>query len=155
MKKIAVAIGLAIYAFAASAGETWSKETYESGETVYASGYVGAFNTLFVIGERGVAILYPNASGKTISEGSCSISIDGRPAEVCTLELGSRYLMIKNPKNLANNLANAKRAQLKVRICKGWICAFALNGGTTEEINWEWDEPLSTTFPDFKPYPVK
>lgn len=152
-----IAIGLA-FGFSlvsgVSAGETWRKETFESGEVVYHSGFWNAFNSQLLIGERGVALAYMSPNGKTSTLHVCAISIDGAPEEKCEFE-SKTFQMFKKPADLANRLANAKTAKLKVRVCGTGACFYALNGGTTEEISWEWDEPLSTTFPDFKPYPLK
>lgn len=150
---IGLAFGFSLIS-GASAGETWRKETFESGEVVYHSGFWNAFNSQLLIGERGVALAYMSPNGKTSTLQVCAISIDGAPEEKCEFE-SKTFQMFKKPADLANRLANAKTAKLKVRVCGTGACFYALNGGTTEEISWEWDEPLSTTFPDFKPYKVK
>lgn len=153
-----IAIGLAVtlgFLSASYGGETWRKETYDSGESVYYSGYWGGFNTLFLIGERGVGLVYMSANGAYFSRNYCRISIDNQPAEPCEIDF-SHGFTFRNSTVMANRLANAKKATLTLKICKGTgPCFFALDGGTLQDISWEWDEPLSTTFPDFKPYPVK
>lgn len=152
MKKTVVGLLLSICAITALAGETWRKETYESGETAYASGYMASFNTFFLVGERGVSVVFTSPTGKSMVDGDCKISIDDQPEEPCQRTNG----IFTKPSNIANRLAAAKKAKLKARICDNSpICRWAITGGKFEEISWEWDEPLSTTFPDFKPYPVK
>lgn len=156
MKKITAIICLALLSLTANAGETWRKETYESGESLYISGYTGAFNTLFLVGENGVGIIYRSASAKSLANGIASISINGSAEVPIEIEQtpGSIY-EIRNSLGLANALANATTAKLKIRVCDWSACKFAKQGGKLQEIIWEWDEPLSTTFPDFKPYPMK
>lgn len=152
MKRIAVALSLVFFAVNGIAGETWRKETFESGETAYASGYMASFNTFFLIGERGLSVVFTSPTGKSMVDGDCKISIDDQPEEPCVRVSG----IFTKPDNIGNRLANAKKVMLTARICDNSpICRWAITGGKFEKISWEWDEPLSTTFPDFKPYPVK
>lgn len=152
MKKIAALFCLALLGASADAGEVWRREIFESGEIAYGSGYMGAFNTNFLMGERGVSVMYTSATGKSLVDGECKISIDDLPVEECMRVKG----IFTQPSNIANRLANAKKVKLKIRICdNSSMCRWAIAGGKFEEISWEWDEPLSTTFPDFKSYPVK
>lgn len=155
LRKITIGLAFAFgFTSFASSGETWRKETFESGEIVYHSGYWNAFNSQILIGERGVALAYMSPNGKASTLQVCTLSIDGAPEEKCEFE-SKTFQMFKNPTDLANRLANAKTLKLKVRVCGTGACFYAINGGKTEEINWEWNEPLLTTFPDFNPYKLK
>lgn len=152
MKKLLTALLFCGLTLNSLAGETWRKESYDNGEVAYASGWWGNFNTIFLIGLKGVGIEFSSPTGRSIKDGDCMIAIDDKPADPCKIvdDLFTR------PGDLANRLAHAKKATLKVRICNNSpICRWTVAGGNLEEISWEWDEPLTTTFPDFKPYPVK
>lgn len=157
MKKIATLLCFALLSLTALAGETWKRDTYESGESLYYShntlGVVTAAQLL--VGENGVALSYFTGYEVAFSNKFCFISIDNQSDEKCDVSIGRR-VVIKNSRELANRIANAKTAKFKLRMCKpAGFCDFANDGGSTEEISWEWDEPLSTKFPDFKPYELK
>lgn len=157
MKRILVGfITLCLCAWAV-AGETWKRDTYESGESLYYShntlGVVTAAQLL--VGENGVALSYFTGYEVAFSNKLCLISIDNQPDEKCDVSIGRR-VVLKNSRELANRIANAKTARFKLKMCKpAGFCDFAIDGGSTEEISWEWDEPLSAKFPDFKPYELK
>lgn len=156
MKNFLLTIAALCYAIAANAGETWRIETYESGESVYISGYTGAFNTLFLVGENGVGIIYRSASAKSLADGIASISINGSAEIPIQIEQTPRSIYaIKNSLGLANALANATTAKLKIRVCDWSACNFAKQGGKFQDLTWEWDEPLSKTFPNFRPYQLR
>lgn len=154
MKKLFGTLLLLGFAVNALAGETWRKETFESGEIVYHSGYWNGFNSQLVLSERGVGFANMSTTGKFTATGFCMISLNGEPEEKCEL-VPDNLRMFVTGTNLYNRIADAKSVKLKVRFCRPGACLYAVNGGTADEVSWEWDEPLSTTFSDFKPYPVK
>ena len=157
MKRLIAAILASALSSLTFAGETWKRDTYESGESVYHSnnllGVVTAARLL--VGERGVGFIYlsPNSAG--FSHTFCFISIDDKPEEKCEIDF-TNWPLIKFPRGLANRIADAKILKLRLRICEpAGYCSFAYDGGDTKQLVWEWDEPLSKNFPDFKPYPLK
>lgn len=159
MKKIAAFLGFVLFNATADAGDTWKVETFESGESVYLSSDWGVFNRMFLIGERGISILYATNTYKSLAGGDCLISFDNSVDQPCELFLNDRMSWsFKDPARILSHLANSKKVILKGRVCenKTPACRYAIKGGSFETINtWEWDEPLSTTFPDFKTYKVK
>lgn len=157
MKRITALLCFALLSLTAIAGESWKKDVYESGESVYYSNNMLGLTTSarLLIGERGVGMFYSSGMGAHFSHTFCFISVDDASFEKCEIELTNGFVL-KNSRALANQIAKAKKASLKLRICEPQgYCSFAVDGGESKEISWEWNEPLTTTFPDFKPYKVK
>lgn len=155
MKKIAALLCFALLSMTANAGESWKREIFDSGEAAFKShksGGSGMFSfQVLMLGERGVFIAYGSAS-RVMTLGLCKFSIDDAPYESCEFD----KLSIANSRGIANRLANANRFKFTARVCDfDPLCPFAVQGGVVEEFVWEFDEPLSATFPDFKPYKVK
>ncbi len=162
MKRLLVGfVTLCLSAYAV-AGETWKRNLYESGESVYYSSnlinLLSNTNPHLIVSERGVGLIYaPTVTSNGISRNYCFIQVDDKLEEKCEIDF-SFSPILKNSRVLANQIATAKKVKLKLRACAPSttiFCDFAIDGGFSTEVIWEWDEPLSTTFPDFKPFPVK
>lgn len=117
MKKIAALLCLALLSLNAIAGESWKRDIYESGESVYYShntlGVVTAAQLL--VGENGVALSYFTGYEVAFSNKLCLISIDNQPDDKCDVSIGRR-VVLNNSRELANRIANAKTTKFKLRI---------------------------------------
>lgn len=159
MKRLLVGfVTLCLSAYAV-AGETWKRNLYESGESVYySSNLINLLtNPYLIVSERGVGLTYlPGVPSHGLSRSFCFTQVDDRPEEKCEIDFTFSPIL-KNSKALANQIANASKVKIRLRSCapQAIFCDYAVDGGSSIEINWEWDEPLSTKFPDFKPYEVK
>lgn len=159
MKRLLVGLVTLCLSAWAVAGETWKRNLYESGESVYYSNNLISLvsNPHLIISERGVGLLYlPGMTSQGLSRSFCFIQVDDKPEEKCEIDFTFSPLL-KHSTALANQISNANKAKIRLRSCapQAIFCDYAVDGGSSIEINWEWDEPLTTTFPDFKPYKVK
>ena len=148
MKRALAGLALLLCVTAANAFDSWTEETfnYETGETVFKSG----FENLLLIGPKGVA--YSRAVALPVDSFGNDVKIKIDDAAVVQLpitQIGANTVLISNSKEFISKVANAKRVEISLRRCYISICTLSKTGGLGELI-WRFEVPLAEQFKDYQ-----
>lgn len=146
LRVLSLIVLFGVSSLSAHAFDSWKDKEF-SGETVYYSGV----DYELLLGKRGVGLGYPSPYANTLFEEPVTLKIDGNPPKQFQVkQLAATTLLIIGDDALRLQIANAKRVEATFKRCPlSSICAFS-SSGFNKPIVWEFEQPLSEQFKDYK-----